>query len=68
MTRTSKIVEDVANHYNHLLVQHKKLHDEIEHCQYWAPAADLTNLKKQKLKLKDEIEQLKTSLQTFATQ
>ena len=68
MTRTSKIVEDVANYYNHLLTQHKKLHDEIEHCQYWAPAADLKHLKQRKLKLKDELEMLKTKLKTFTDQ
>ena len=64
MTRTSQIVEDVATHYNHLLTEHKKLHDEIEHSQYWAPDADLRQLKQRKLKLKDELEKLKVKLKT----
>ena len=64
MTRTSQIVEDVATHYNHLLTEHKKLHDEIEHSQYWAPDAKLRQLKQRKLKLKDELEMLKVKLKT----
>ena len=68
MTRTSQIVEDVATHYNHLLTEHKKLHDEIEHSQYWAPDADLRHLKQRKLKLKDELEMLKVKLSTFTSQ
>lgn len=68
MTRTSQIVEDVATHYNHLLTEHKKLHDEIEHSQYWAPDADLRQLKQRKLKLKDELEMLKVKLSTFTNQ
>ena len=35
---------------------------EIEHCQYYAPDDDLKTLKKKKLRLKDEIEQLKNHL------
>ena len=68
MTRTSQIVEDVATHYNHLLTEHRKLHDEIEHSQYWAPDADLKHLKQRKLKLKDELEMLKVKLSTFTNQ
>ena len=68
MTRTSQIVEDVANHYNHLLAEHKKLHDEIEHCQYYAPDADLKHLKQRKLKLKDELEMLKVKLKLYTDQ
>jgi len=68
MTRTSQIVEDVANHYNHLLAKHKKLHDEIEHCQYYTPDAELTVLKKKKLHLKDEIETIKQNLLTLVQQ
>ena len=51
MTRTSQIVEDVATHYNHLLTEHRKLHDEIEHSQYWAPDSDLKHLKLNDLNL-----------------
>ena len=59
---TSRILHDVANHYNHLIDEHHKLHTEIEHCQYYAPDDDLKTLKKKKLRLKDEIEQLKIHL------
>ena len=59
---TSAILTDVANHYNRLVDEHQKLHTEIEHCQYYAPDADLKTLKKKKLKLKDEIEQLNINL------
>ena len=59
---TSAILTDVANHYNQLVDEHQKLHTEIEHCQYYAPDDDLKTLKKKKLRLKDEIEQLKIHL------
>ena len=59
---TSAILTDVANHYNQLVDEHHKLHTEIEHCQYYAPDDDLKTLKKKKLRLKDEIEQLKIHL------
>ena len=59
---TSAILTDVANHYNQLVDEHQKLHTEIEHCQYYAPDDDLKTLKKKKLRLKDEIEQLKNHL------
>ena len=62
MSTTGKIIEDAANHLNHLVDKHKRLHTEIEHCQYYAPDADLKTLKKKKLRLKDEIEQLKIHL------
>ena len=65
MTRTSQIVEDVQTHYNHLTTEHRKIHDKIEHCQYWAPDADLKHLKQRKLKIKDELEMLKTKLKTY---
>ena len=59
---SSAILTDVANHYNQLVDEHQKLHTEIEHCQYYAPDDDLKTLKKKKLRLKDEIEQLKNHL------
>ena len=67
MTRTDMILEDVTNHYNSLVHEHEKLHQEIEQCQYYAPDADLKNLKIKKLRLKDELERLKTNLTTFTT-
>ncbi len=68
MTRTSQILQDVTHHYNHLVHEHRKLHDEIEHSQYYAPDADLKHLKQRKLKLKDELEMLKVRLKTFTEQ
>lgn len=65
MTRTSRIVDDVQTHYNHLTTEHRKLHDEIEQSEYWAPDADLKHLKQRKLKIKDELEMLKTKLKTY---
>ena len=59
---TSAILTDVTDHYNQLVNEHHKLHTEIEHCQYYAPDDDLKTLKKKKLRLKDEIEQLKIHL------
>jgi uncharacterized protein YdcH (DUF465 family) len=66
MNRTDAILEDVTNHYNNLVHEHKQLHNEIEQCQYYAPDADLKNLKIKKLKLKDELERLKTNLTILA--
>jgi len=59
---TSAILTDVTNHYNQLVDEHHKLHTEIEHCQYYAPDDDLKTLQKKKLRLNDEIEQLKNQL------
>jgi uncharacterized protein YdcH (DUF465 family) len=65
MNRTDAILEDVTNHYNSLVHEHEKLHQEIEQCQYYAPDVELKNLKIKKLRLKDELERLKTNLETF---
>jgi uncharacterized protein YdcH (DUF465 family) len=61
-SNTGTILTDVTNHYNQLVNEHHKLHTEIEHCQYYAPDDDLKTLKKKKLRLKDEIVQLKNHL------
>lgn len=67
MTRTTQLVDNLKNHHDHLLAEHRKLHDEIEHCQYWAPDSDLKHLKQRKLKIKDELEMLKVKLRTTFT-
>ena len=70
MTNQSyKILEDVTNHYNRMVDQHRKLDKEI---------IDLHNalgndqkikaLKMNKLHLKDEIEEIKSNLQTLISQ
>ena len=66
--KTNSIIEDVTNHMNQLVNEHQKIHKEIEHNQYYAPDALLTNLKKKKLKMKDEIEVLKNKLQIISRQ
>tara|TARA_Y100000758_G_C15928205_1_gene377692 strand:- start:192 stop:401 length:210 start_codon:yes stop_codon:yes gene_type:complete len=66
--KTNSIIEDATNHMNQLVNEHKKIHEEIEHNQYYAPDALLTNLKKKKLKIKDEIEVLRNKLQIISRQ
>ena len=68
-TKTSSIIEDVTNHMNQLVNEHHKIHDEIEeHNKHYAPDALLTNLKKKKLKLKDEIQVLRAKLEIISRQ
>ena len=67
--KTNSIIEDVTNHMNQLINEHHKIHDEIEeHNKHYAPDALLTNLKKKKLKLKDEIEVLRNNLKKISRQ
>ena len=54
------IREDVTNHYNNLVHAHERLHKEIEQCQHDVPDTDLKHLKIKKLRLKDELQRLKT--------
>ena len=63
---TSKILHDVANHYNHLIVAHRKLDKEIEE-RYNTRQPDqvIKALKMNKLHLKQEIEEIKSSLQAL---
>ena len=70
MTNTnSKILEDVTNLYNRLIDQHRKLDTEIQE-KYNANVPDQTikALKMNKLYLKQEIEEIKTNLQTLISQ
>ena len=70
MTNTnSKILEDVTNLYNRLINQHRKLDREIQE-KYNANVPDQTikALKMNKLYLKQEIEEIKTNLQTLISQ
>ena len=63
---TSKILTDVANHYNQLIVAHRKLDKEIEE-KYNANEPDqvIKALKLNKLHLKQEIEEIKSNLQVM---
>lgn len=53
---------------NQLVNEHRKIHKEIEHNQYYAPDDQVSSLKKKKLKLKDEIEVLRTKLEIISKQ
>ena len=63
---TSKILYDVANHYNRLIVEHRKLDKEIEE-KYNSHQPDqvIKALKLNKLHLKQEIEEIKSNLQAM---
>ena len=60
---TSKILTDVANHYNRLIVAHRHLDKEIEE-KYNSHEPDqvIKALKLNKLHLKQEIEEIKQNL------
>ena len=63
---TSKILTDVANHYNQLIVAHRKLDKEIE--ELYAthqPDQIIKAAKFNKLHLKQEIEEIKSNLQAM---
>ena len=75
MTNTnSKILEDVTNLYNRLVDQHRKLDKEITDLYNYYQKIGHKNdqsikaLKMNKLHLKDEIEEIKTNLQTLISQ
>ena len=63
---TSRILHDVANHYNHLIVAHRKLDKEIEEkYNTHEPDQVIKALKLNKLHLKQEIEEIKSNLQAM---
>jgi len=63
---TSKILYDVANHYNHLIVAHRKLDKEIvELHTTHQPDQMIKAAKLNKLHLKQEIEEIRTNLQAM---
>ena len=63
---TSKILTDVANHYNHLIVAHRKLDKEIEEkYKTHEPDQVIKALKLNKLHLKQEIEEIRSNLQSM---
>ena len=69
ISTTSRIISDVANHYNGLLVEHRKLDREIEE-KYNSHQPDhvIKNLKLNKLHLKQQIEDIKANLLTIIEQ
>ena len=65
-TTTSRILSDVANHYNHLIVAHRKLDKEIEEkYNTHEPDQVIKALKLNKLHLKQEIEEIRSNLQAM---
>ena len=66
---TSKILYDVANHYNKLIVAHRKLDKEIEEkYNTHQPDQVITALKLNKLHLKQEIEEIRSNLAAMIRQ
>ena len=72
--QTSRILEDVTNLYNRLVDQHRKLDKEITDLYNYYQKIGHKNdqsikaLKMNKLHLKDEIEEIKSNLQTLISQ
>ena len=66
---TNKIIEDVTNLYNRLVQDHRKLDNEIIDL-YNSHGSDqkIKALKMNKLHLKQDIEDIKTNLQTLISQ
>jgi hypothetical protein len=68
-SQTSQIISDVADYYNDLVVNHRKLDSEIQtaHNQYQSDQ-HIKSLKLNKLHLKQQIEELKSNLETIISQ
>ena len=72
--QTSRILEDVTNLYNRMVDQHRKLDKEITDLYNYYEKIGHKNdqrikaLKMNKLHLKDEIEEIKSNLQTLISQ
>ena len=60
---TSRILHDVANHYNHLIVEHQKLDKEVTRLpETFQPDHVVKAAKLNRLHLKQEIETIKDNL------
>ena len=66
VTQTSMILTDVSNHYNGLIVQHRKLDREIKEL-YDTHQSDqiIKAAKLNKLHLKQQIEEIRSNLQSL---
>ena len=66
VTQTSKILTDVSNFYNGLIVQHRKLDREIKEL-YDTHQSDqiIKAAKLNKLHLKQQIEEIRSNLQSL---
>ena len=69
VSQTSKILYDVAEHFNRLIVAHRKLDKEIEE-KYDSHQPDhvVKALKMNKLHLKQEIEDIRSNLEAMIRQ
>ncbi len=66
VTQTSKILTDVANHYNGLIVQHRKLDREIKELHDTHQSDQIIKAAKlNKLHLKQQIEEIRSNLQSL---
>ena len=70
MTKQSnRILEDVTNHYNRLVQDHRKLDKEVTDLQNsYGNDQTIKALKMNKLHLKQEIEDIKSNLHTLISQ
>jgi len=67
--QTGKILEDVTNYYNRLVADHRQLDKEVSDLQTsYGNDQTIKALKMNKLHLKQEIEDIKTNLQTLISQ
>jgi len=67
--QSNKILEDVTNLYNRLVDEHRKLDKKITDLQSsYGNDQTIKALKMNKLHLKDEIEEIKSNLQTLISQ
>ena len=66
---TSRIISDVADHYNRLIVNHRKLDKEIQTAyEQYQSDQFIKSLKLNKLHLKQQIEDMRQNLQTIVSQ
>ena len=67
--QSSKILEDVTNYYNRLVYDHRELDKEVTDLQSsYGNDQTIKALKMNKLHLQQEIEDIKTNLQTLISQ
>ncbi len=66
---TSRIISDVANHYNRLIVNHRKLDKEIQTAyEQYQSDQFIKSLKLNKLHLKQQIEDIRQGLESIISQ
>ena len=53
---------------NYLIIQHEKLHKSIDEASNTLTDAQMIEMKKKKLKAKDELERMRSTLASFVAQ